>query len=344
MSFEANHPLATQAQTEDALSVGIAISAITLLVSVTVLGLMLFRLYSLGWTSDLRSKDGLDMRLMWPQVFVAGATLLYALLNLVTFNLDYSSAISAAGCNALARVLLVLFDICKVGVFLFLVRKAQIVDCTGNAHRFAFYALYTLIFCYSVSLLGAAATMYANSVVNAEGFAHCSFNVSISWIGSASLFEFFIAVGSFFIFLKPLLSVSSKISSSQDAEDTRRKKALRGVILANFLYGSSCLGASYALECYMIYCLGHELPFSELVKASGIMQLDLLFGLTTIMLSTRILWFEKYQASARSRRNSSHHSSGRTTVTGIPTTVQEKAVVSGTVPKSETSHGADSEP
>jgi hypothetical protein len=302
MSFQAEHATATEAQTQDALTFSIVLSSITLMSATVASCLILRKLHFWGWSLSTRSRDGMDLRLIWPQLFVAVATTVYSLVNLTVFSLDHSSSLPVSGCGGLAKSMATIFVLAKIGIFFFLVRKAQVVDCIGNAHRFAFYTLYVFIFFYSIASFGAAIFLNTLPLVNDQEISHCSFEVAITWIGNASVWEVFITIGSFFVFLKPLISLSSNASfGGTTEEESRRKEALKVLIISNLSYGMGCLLSSFGLECYIVYVLGHEMPTSELLKAAGVMQVDLLIGLATMMISTRALWFETSQPSNHSR-------------------------------------------
>eukprot|EP00475_Leptophrys_vorax_P033426 TRINITY_DN5248_c0_g1_i1.p1 TRINITY_DN5248_c0_g1~~TRINITY_DN5248_c0_g1_i1.p1 ORF type:complete len:339 (+),score=64.77 TRINITY_DN5248_c0_g1_i1:873-1889(+) len=277
---------------------GIALSCVSCFASILALGTMIAKSHVFK-VQRTNNKEGIDRRLIWPQLFVAVCAFCFSLLNLVVFAIEFSSSVQPQACGALIWIMEPIFVLGKIGIFFFLVRKAQVVEGAVNAHKSAFWILYLAVLAYAICELGAGYSVKLQHVSDENRVQRCIFEIDLDWIGAAAIVEFGIAVGSFLVFLKPLVTVS-RLANTLDVETLRRRQALKQLIVSNLLYGTACLGVSYCLKSYLIYVLGHFLPFAELLFACAVMQLDLIIGLATLMLSTRVVWFDKSSSTMMS--------------------------------------------
>jgi hypothetical protein len=296
-----------------ALIVGIVLSVLCTIVLMLTIGLMITKLrIFIGKNGTKYSKDGIDSTLIWPQIAVAVFALIFSLMVLIVYSLELSGSFPVANCKPVVEVMLVIFILAKVGIFHFLIQKAQVVDSSISSRKFVFWILYVLVLIYAVILIYAGTELEVSQTADENGVQHCAYTNPTFTVRYGWDTEILVSIGCFGVFLKPIISLA-RWKENHDVEAQKRKQAMKKVIIASFAFVCVCLISSMIFYGIITLYWDQSQPYTGLIISSSVIQLDLIVGLATLMLTTKTVWFETYASHSHSYQ---HHQENKKS--GIP--------------------------
>jgi hypothetical protein len=164
-----------------------------------------------------------------------------------------------------------------------MVRKAQIVSTTENAHRSAFWALYGFIGLFFICQMVVNSSIHVPSLF--EGA--CDVQLNFAVVGMAEVFEGLICVLMMIVFLVPLWKLPS-IASNDISQSQSSKSQLRRLIWKKFMAGSFSFFFSWFV--HAVYMYSSTRSQRQKFVTCPVMQTDVLVGLAAMMLLTPNLW------------------------------------------------------
>jgi hypothetical protein len=286
----------------EAIKVGAAVSTLSFTIAILCLGVMVRRLPTLL----KMKKEEVDLSLVWPQV-ISGVFLFgFSLGNLILFLRSVSGeVIELESCLGAAQALVFLFTLGKVSSFLFLVRKAQIVNFAHKASKIAYLILIVLIFLYAVVELAIISKLKVDSYYQGLICQVAIVGTDTLFINYAMTVEGAICVFAIIVFVKPIVSMQSTLSNSDLSQSDSSKANLRAVIWRNFIAGTTSLLYSLFLQSIIrLRVVRTPDKYEDIIVAMSIIQTDMVVGLLAMMGLTFNMWLPSC-----SKHHQTHNSS-----------------------------------